>query len=138
MILSACSPFFQNILRRNPHSHPLLYMKGVKYSDLQAVLNFMYHGEVSVAQEDLNSFLSVAEDLRVKGLTQNENPAQSHDSNKQRSFTHKTRSPVHSSVSKPISRTYDHEPPPPPKRSYQPPPNDEDDIQEPPPPPKRS
>jgi len=72
MILSACSPFFKNILRRNPHQHPLLYLKGVKYSDLQSVLNFMYHGEVNVAQEELNSFLSVAEDLRVKGLTQNQ------------------------------------------------------------------
>merc|ERR1712179_506469 len=31
----------------------------------------MYHGEVNVAQEELNSFLAVAEDLKVKGLTQN-------------------------------------------------------------------
>jgi len=72
VILSACSPFFRNILRRNQHQHPLLYLKGVKYTDLQSVLNFMYHGEVNVAQEDLNSFLAVAEDLRVKGLTQNQ------------------------------------------------------------------
>ena len=70
VILSACSPFFRNVLRRNPHQHPLLYMKGVRYTDLQSVLNFMYHGEVNVAQEDLNGFLAVAEDLRVKGLTQ--------------------------------------------------------------------
>jgi len=72
VILSACSPFFRNILRRNPHQHPLLYLKGVKYSDLQSVLNFMYHGEVNVAQEELNSFLAVAEELSVKGLTQNQ------------------------------------------------------------------
>jgi len=71
VILSACSPFFRNILRKNPHQHPLLYLKGVKYKELQSVLNFMYMGEVNVAQEELNSFLSVAEDLRVKGLTQN-------------------------------------------------------------------
>ncbi len=31
----------------------------------------MYHGEVNVAQEDLNNFLQVAEELKVKGLTQN-------------------------------------------------------------------
>ena len=72
VILSACSPFFRAVLRKNPHSHPLLYLKGVKYGDMQAVLNFMYHGEVNVAQEDLNSFLSVAEELKVKGLTQDQ------------------------------------------------------------------
>ena len=71
VILSACSPFFRNVLRRNPHQHPMLYLKNVKYTDLQSVLNFMYHGEVNVAQEELNSFLSVAEDLKIKGLTQN-------------------------------------------------------------------
>jgi hypothetical protein len=70
VIISACSPFFRNVLRRNSHQHPLLYLKDVKFTDLQAVLNFMYHGEVNVAQEDLNSFLAVAEDLKVKGLTQ--------------------------------------------------------------------
>ena len=74
VILSACSPFFRNILRRNSHQHPLLYLKGVKYRELLSVLNFMYMGEVSVAQEELNTFLSVAEDLRVKGLTQNKQP----------------------------------------------------------------
>jgi len=72
VILAACSQFFRNILRRNTHQHPLLYLKGVRFPDLQAVLNFMYHGEVNVAQEELNSFLAVAEDLRVKGLTQNQ------------------------------------------------------------------
>jgi len=71
LILSACSPFFRSVLKQNPHQHPLLYLKGVEFGDLQAVLNFMYHGEVNVAQEELNSFLSVAEELKVKGLTQN-------------------------------------------------------------------
>jgi len=77
LILSACSPFFRTVLKQNSHQHPLLYLKGVEYGDLQAVLNFMYHGEVNVAQEELNSFLSVAEDLQVKGLTQNESSSSS-------------------------------------------------------------
>jgi len=33
------------------------------------VINFMYQGEVNVAQEDLNGFLGVAQELAVKGLT---------------------------------------------------------------------
>jgi len=72
VILAACSTFFRTVLRKNRHEHPLLYLKGVKYVDLVAVLNFMYHGEVNVAQEQLNDFLSIAEDLKVKGLTQNQ------------------------------------------------------------------
>jgi hypothetical protein len=62
--------FFRNLLRRNPHQHPLLYLKGVKYKDLLGILDFMYNGEVNVAQEELKQFLAVAGDLKVKGLTQ--------------------------------------------------------------------
>jgi len=122
MILSACSPFFRNILRRNPHQHPLLYLKGVKYTDLQSVLNFMYHGEVNVAQEELNSFLAVAEDLRIKGLTQN----QSGHSPRQT----RTRSPP---LPKPLPRAPEENHNPPAKRSRPPPPpvhDKDDDIQE--------
>ena len=47
----------------------------------------MYHGEVNVAQEDLNSFLAVAEDLRVKGLTQNQASASSNTDSSLKSLT---------------------------------------------------
>ena len=69
VILSACSPFFRGILKNNPHENPLIYLRGVTMEDLNAMLNFMYHGEANITQEDLNSFLAVAEDLDVKGLT---------------------------------------------------------------------
>lgn len=70
VVLSACSPFFRSLLRRNRHQHPLLLLRGVALPELLAVLTFMYHGEVNVAQEELNSFLALAEELQVKGLTQ--------------------------------------------------------------------
>jgi len=70
VILSACSPFFKSILKKNPHQHPLVYLKGVQYEEVLSVVNFMYHGEVNVAQEDLASFLAVASELQVKGLSQ--------------------------------------------------------------------
>ena len=40
-----------------------------------AILNFMYHGEVNVNQEDLQMFLAAAEELRIKGLSQASNEA---------------------------------------------------------------
>ena len=45
LILSACSPFFRNIFRRNKHPNVLLYLKGVSHRHMESVLNFMYHGE---------------------------------------------------------------------------------------------
>jgi len=72
LILSSCSPFFRSIIKLNPHQHPLLYLKGVEFSHLQAILDFMYHGEVNVSQEDLNAFLAVADDLQIKGLSSQE------------------------------------------------------------------
>eukprot|EP00092_Neocalanus_flemingeri_P018778 GFUD01020336.1.p1 GENE.GFUD01020336.1~~GFUD01020336.1.p1 ORF type:complete len:341 (-),score=61.96 GFUD01020336.1:85-1107(-) len=139
VILSACSPFFRNVLRRNPHQHPLLYLKGVKHTDLQSVLNFMYHGEVNVAQEELNSFLAVAEDLRVKGLTQSQPGSQS-TSKKETHFPRPKSPPL--SKPNPPRQERDQIPPPAPKQrprpippSHQPAPApiaapEEDEIQE--------
>jgi len=74
LVLSACSDLFRTMFRRTQpvsgQGQTILYLRGIHSADMQAVLDFMYHGEVSVAQEELNSFLSVAEDLKVKGLTQ--------------------------------------------------------------------
>ena len=71
VVLSACSPFFLAVLARNPHPHPLIYIKGVNLSNLEYVLNFMYYGKISITQGELQTFLAVAEDLQVKGLTPN-------------------------------------------------------------------
>ena len=68
VILATSSPFFKRILQKHPHSHPLIYLKGIKSSDVESVLNYIYHGEVNIEQANLESFLEVAENLEVKGL----------------------------------------------------------------------
>ena len=68
VILAASSPFFKRILKKNPHSHPLIYLKGIKSSDMEDVLKFIYQGEVSIEQTNLKTFFEVAEELEVKGL----------------------------------------------------------------------
>ena len=71
LIISACSPLLRKIVTRTAaQANPFIYLKGIKFEDLLACLQFMYQGEVSVAQENLNSFLSAAEELKVRGLTQ--------------------------------------------------------------------
>ena len=69
VILAASSPFFLNMLRRNKHSHPLIYMRGIKSEQLVALVDFLYHGEANILQENLDIFLAIAEELKLKGLT---------------------------------------------------------------------
>ena len=69
IILSACSPFFMDWLKRSKHSHPIIYMRGIQSRDLTAIMDFIYHGEANVFEDDLEHFLSLAEELKLRGLT---------------------------------------------------------------------
>ena len=73
VIISASSIFLLNMLKNNKHNHPMIYMRGIKGTDLQAVLDFMYYGEANVNQDDLNNFLSLAEELQIKSLCNEDN-----------------------------------------------------------------
>ena len=57
VILSACSPFFKRILQANPQSHPLIYLEGVKFADMQSILKFMYLGKQMLSHLTLTSSL---------------------------------------------------------------------------------
>ena len=69
VILATSSPFFEKILQKSKHPHPLIYLKGFQFKDFVSVLDFLYSGEANVYQEDLDSFLSIAEEIQLKGLT---------------------------------------------------------------------
>ena len=73
VILSACSPYFLEILSKVPeHQHPVVFLQGVPLKDLHALLTFMYSGEVVVsnANGDMASFFRTAENLQIKGILQ--------------------------------------------------------------------
>ena len=71
VVLAASSPFFKNLLRRNKHVHPLIYMRGMKMVDLLAILDFLYYGVANVDQNNLDVFLAFAEELQITGLMGN-------------------------------------------------------------------
>lgn len=95
VILSACSPFLKRIIHKNPHQHPLLYLKGVKFRDLQLIVKFMYLGQIEIGQNSrvnkgfheflfagrdcLPEFLAAAKELEVKGLMEADNPVTNDD-----------------------------------------------------------
>ena len=73
LVLSMLSPVLGNILKRNKqHGHPLVYMRGVNSLDLSALLDFSYFGQARVPIENLESFLSIAHELEVAGLSSDE------------------------------------------------------------------
>ena len=72
VILASSSPLFQRLLARNKHPHPLIYMRGVRPENLMAMVDFFYYGEANVSQENLDSFLVLAEELQLKGLRGNQ------------------------------------------------------------------
>lgn len=79
MVLAACSPYFQNLFTDLPCKHPVVVLKDVKYCEIKAILEYMYKGEVNVAQDQLAALLKVAEALKVKGLVEENRTADRHD-----------------------------------------------------------
>ena len=93
VILSACSITFRNLLKKNPSQNPvidllvrisvnqifknlLIYyfiVQDVDPRDMNSILDFIYLGKVNIKQENLTSFIALAEKLRVRGLCQNNN-----------------------------------------------------------------
>ncbi|CAH0555266.1 unnamed protein product [Brassicogethes aeneus] len=69
VVLSACSPFFKELFKTNPCSHPIIFMRDVEAHHIVALMEFMYAGEVNVAQAHLSAFLKTAESLKIRGLT---------------------------------------------------------------------
>ena len=53
MILSACSSYFQTLFMENTCEHPIVFLKDIKIGEVRAILDYMYKGEVNVAQEEL-------------------------------------------------------------------------------------
>ncbi|XP_026731875.1 transcriptional regulator Kaiso-like isoform X2 [Trichoplusia ni] len=72
VILSICSPYFKKMFQTNPCQHPIVVLRDVTHKAMKDLLQFMYHGEVSVKREDLTSFIGTAEVLQIKGLTNKE------------------------------------------------------------------
>nr|XP_023019761.1 longitudinals lacking protein, isoforms H/M/V isoform X13 [Leptinotarsa decemlineata] len=71
VVLSACSPYFEALLSKHFDKHPILILKDVKFQELEAMMDYMYKGEVNISQDQLGALLKAAESLQIKGLSDN-------------------------------------------------------------------
>merc|ERR1712189_27142 len=77
VILSACSSFFQNLLKNNDNNSPIfIYLSGVNSTNLQMIMDYIYDGEVDVLYQELDSFLDAAQKLKIAGTTVNQTEEQ--------------------------------------------------------------
>lgn len=68
IVLCAASPFLLDLLKNTPCKHPVVMLAGVNANDLEALLEFVYRGEVSVDHAQLPSLLQAAQCLNIQGL----------------------------------------------------------------------
>ena len=68
ILLSSFSILFKFILKGNVQANSIIYLSGVNSNNLGFVLDYIYHGEVSIYQEHLDSFLESARQLEIEGL----------------------------------------------------------------------
>ena len=71
LVLSSSSEYFKMVFSNNKkyfQSHALICLEGLNQSDLNNVLDYVYHGELQIYQHDLDRFLGIAKRLKLEGL----------------------------------------------------------------------
>ena len=68
-ILSACSPVFKDILKKEKNSNQIMYLRGIQFSELESIMQFIYLGEATFYEERIDEFLAVAKSLEIRELS---------------------------------------------------------------------
>lgn len=66
VVLSACSDYLERLLLDIPCTHPIIFLRDMRMWELQALVEFMYRGEVYVEQQQLAKLMQAAEVLQVR------------------------------------------------------------------------
>ena len=72
LLLSALSPMFKSMLSETSNnSNSFIFMRGVKNTIMRSLVEFMYCGQTTIAEDSMSDFLSAAEDLEMKHFVSN-------------------------------------------------------------------
>ena len=78
-ILSSCSPVFKEILQKDKNSNPIIFLRGINFSEIESIMQYIYLGEATFYVERINEFLAVAKSLEIKELCNAVEPSTEQD-----------------------------------------------------------
>ena len=94
VVLAASSPVFKDILKGAKQSNMLIYMIGTNAQNLLSIVDFIYHGEINILQDDLDNFLSLSEELQLKDIVGNNQTIWPHVDSILTKVKHTTKKPL--------------------------------------------
>ena len=59
---------FKVILSKYSNENPLIYLNGIKYKELNKIIEFIYTGQCEVSTFDLEDFLAIGRVIGVSGI----------------------------------------------------------------------
>ncbi|CAL4151153.1 unnamed protein product [Meganyctiphanes norvegica] len=91
LVMSSCSDYLRTLFEKvnifnSPIAHPVIILQGVTFKHLEALLDYMYLGEVNILQSELASLIKAAEILQIKGLAIPDKPILSNSNENKRTI----------------------------------------------------
>ena len=71
-VLSTCSEYFRNILKRCKGQNPYICLEGVEAEEMENIIAYIYSGHMEILQVKLDKFLAIAKRLKIEGLFDND------------------------------------------------------------------
>lgn len=75
LVLAASSTYFRNLFSRmtNAFHYPIIVLREMSVNDLKTIIQFIYHGEVHVPQNRVDSLMRCANYLQIDGMASSAN-----------------------------------------------------------------
>ena len=78
-LLSKSSDVLRQMLLLKDDKDPIIFIRGSSQRQLKSLLNFIYVGETEVTEEDMNAFVGLARDFKLKEFTETQTKTETTD-----------------------------------------------------------
>ncbi|XP_029659848.1 uncharacterized protein LOC115233505 isoform X1 [Formica exsecta] len=68
IVLCACSTLFKEVLSQVTEDYPTIILSDISPQNIKSIIEFIYHGEVRIPVDNINSLLEAAQSLKISGL----------------------------------------------------------------------